>query len=104
ASRWLTMPGLGLTFQSSEIAKLMLLIYVARVLTIRGKDLVDLKSVTKYLLISIRIICALILPANFSTAALLFFNCMLLMFLGGINARIILKIFGICILTAAFFF
>ncbi len=104
AARWLPVPGLGLTFQSSDIAKLMLIIYVARVLAIKGKELTDLKSVTKYLLVPIGVICALILPANFSTAALLFANCILLMFLGGINIRIILKIFGICVLVMGLFF
>lgn len=104
ASRWLEIPGLGLTFQSSDIAKLMLLIYVARVLSVKGKELVDFKSVLKHLMIPIGIICVLILPANFSTAALLFVNCLLLMFLGGVNIRIILKIAGICILTGALFF
>jgi len=104
ASRWLEIPGIGLTFQSSDIAKLMLLIYVARVLTVKGKDLKDFKSVLKYLMIPIGIICALILPANFSTAALLFVNCLLLMFLGGIDFKIILKIFGICIVVAGLFF
>ncbi|HRH10547.1 MAG TPA: FtsW/RodA/SpoVE family cell cycle protein [Bacteroidia bacterium] len=104
ASRWLEIPGLGLTFQSSDIAKLMLLIYVARVLSVKGKELIDFKSVMKHLMIPIGIICVLILPANFSTAALLFFNCLLLMFLGGVNIRIILKIAGICLLTGALFF
>lgn len=104
ASRWLEIPGLGLTFQSSDIAKLMLLLYVARVLTIRAKELIDLKSVFKLLLLPIGIVCVLILPANFSTAALLFFNCLLLMFIGGIHIKIILKIFGICILVAGMFF
>ena len=104
ASRWLEIPGLGLTFQSSDIAKLMLLIYVARILTVKAKELVDFKSVFKYLLIPIGAICALILPANFSTAALLFFNCLLLMFLGGIQLKIIVKIFGACVIIAALFF
>ena len=99
AMRWIEIPGLGLTFQSSDIAKLMLIIYVARVLAIKGKDLIDFKSVFKYLLLPIGIVCILILPANFSTAALLFFNCLLLMFLGGINLKIILKIAGVVALT-----
>jgi len=104
AERWLPIPGIGLTFQPSDIAKLMLLIYVARVLTVKGKELKDFKSVIRYLMVPIGIICILILPANFSTAALLFFNCMLLMFLGGIDLKIIAKIMGICILTGALFF
>lgn len=104
ASRWIEIPGLKLTFQSSDLAKLMLIIYVARILTIKAKILVDFKSVFKHLLIPIGIICALILPANFSTAAILFFNCLLLMFLGGIHIKIILKILGICILVGSLFF
>ena len=104
ASRWLEIPGLGLTFQSSDIAKLMLLIYVARVITLKGKELTDFKSVFKSLLVPIGIICMLILPANFSTAALLFFNCLLLMFVGGIQLNILAKIVGICMLVAALFF
>lgn len=104
AARWIPIPGIGLTFQSSDIAKLMLLIYVARILTVKAKELTDFRSVGKYLLVPIGLVCALILPANFSTAALLFFNCILLMFLGGINIKIILKIFGICVLAATLFF
>jgi cell division protein FtsW len=104
ASRWLEVPGLGLTFQSSDIAKLMLIIYVARTLTLKAQELQDFRSVGKYLLIPIGLVCALILPANFSTAALLFFNCLLLMFLGGVNIKILLKIVGICLVTATLFF
>lgn len=104
ASRWIEIPGLGLTFQSSDVAKLILLIYVARVLALKGKELVDLRSVTRHLLVPIGIICVLILPANFSTAALLFFNCLVLMFVGGIPFRILLKIGAICVLAASLFF
>jgi cell division protein FtsW len=104
ASRWLEIPGLGLTFQSSDIAKLMLLLYVARVLAIKGGEKQDFRSVSRNLLLPVGIVCVLILPANFSTAALLFFNCLLLMFLGGINLKIILKICGICVLLATIFF
>lgn len=104
AARWLPIPGTGLTFQSSDLAKLMLLIYVARILTVKAKELKDFKSVIKYLMIPIGVICALILPANFSTAALLFLNCILLMFLGGIETKIIAKIMGLCVAFGIIFF
>jgi len=104
ASRWIEIPGLGLTFQSSDIAKLMLLIYVARILATKAKELQDFKSVLRHLILPVGVVCALILPANFSTAALLFFNCLVLMFVGGINIKIILKIVGICILAGGMFF
>ncbi|MEI6020629.1 MAG: FtsW/RodA/SpoVE family cell cycle protein [Bacteroidota bacterium] len=104
ASRWIEIPGLGLTFQSSDIAKLMLLIYCARIIALKGKELIDFKSVFKHLLVPIGLVCILILPANFSTAAILFFNCLLLLFVGGIPLKIILKIVGICILVGTMFF
>jgi cell division protein FtsW len=104
ASRWIEIPGTGLTFQSSDIAKLMLLIYCARIIALKGKELTDFNSVFKHLLIPVGAICVLILPANFSTAAILFFNCLLLMFVGGIPLKIILKIVAICILLGTLFF
>ena len=104
AARWIPIPGLGLTFQSSDIAKFMLIIYVARVLTIKAKELTDFKAVLRHLMLPIGIVCALILPANFSTAALLFFNCLILMFVAGINLKIILKIVGVCLLAGTMFF
>lgn len=103
ANRWVEIPGLGLTFQSSDIAKIILLIFVARTLTVKQGELTDFKSVFKYLLIPIGIICILILPANFSTAALLFVNCLFLMFAGGIHIKIILKILGICLVAGVLF-
>jgi cell division protein FtsW len=99
ASRWLEIPGLGLTFQSSDIAKLMLLLYVARVLVVKGESLREFGPVLRHLLLPVSLTCALILPANFSTAALLFVNCMLLMFIGGIRMKIMAKTVGICLLA-----
>jgi cell division protein FtsW len=104
ASRWLEIPGLGLTFQSSDVAKLMLLIYVARTLTLKGGELNTFGQVSRYLLLPVGVVCMLIFPANFSTAVLLMFNCLLLMFIGGVRLGILLKIFGSCILTAGILF
>jgi cell division protein FtsW len=104
ASRWIEIPGTKFTFQSSDFAKLVLIIYVARVLTIKSGQLTDFKVVFRHLLVPIGIICGLILPANFSTAAILFFNCLLLMFLGGIHFKILMKIAGLCALIGALFF
>lgn len=100
ASRWLEIPGIGLTFQTSDIAKLMLLMYVARVLTTKQDELGEFKSLFKYLLVPIGLVCALILPANFSTAALLFVNCLFLMFVGRVKIRFLLYILGFCIAFA----
>ncbi len=103
ANRWVEIPGLGLTFQSSDVAKIILLIFVARTLTVKQGQLEDLKSVMKYILLPVGIICALILPANFSTASLIFVCCLFTMFVGGIKLKIILQVLGLCIIGATFF-
>ncbi len=97
ASRWVEIPGLGLTFQSSDIAKIILIIFVARTLTVKQGQLDDFKSLIKYLLIPIGIICALILPANFSTSALLFLNCLFVLFVGQVKLKFIGYILGACV-------
>jgi cell division protein FtsW len=97
ANRWIAIPGLGLTFQSSDIAKIILLIFVARTLTLKHEQLDDFKSLIKFLLIPIIVVCILILPANFSTAALLFVNCLFLMFVGRVKIKFIAYIVAACI-------
>jgi cell division protein FtsW len=101
ASRWVEIPGLGLTFQSSDVAKIILLIFVARTLTIKQGQLEDFKSLFMSLLLPVGFICLLIFPANFSTAALLFINCLFLMFVGGIRFGVMLKILSGCLLFGA---
>jgi cell division protein FtsW len=95
ASRWLEIPGTGLTFQTSDFAKLALIVYVARVLSIRQGDFPDFRSVVIHLLLPVGVICGLILPANFSTAALLGFTCFLLMFIGKVPLKYLLRISGV---------
>jgi cell division protein FtsW len=99
ASRWLEIPGIGLTFQTSDFAKLALIVYVARTLTVKQNELTDFKTIIKYLILPVSIICALIFPANFSTAALIFFTCLLIMFVGRVPLKFIGAIVGVCLLV-----
>ncbi|MFW5656633.1 MAG: FtsW/RodA/SpoVE family cell cycle protein [Bacteroidota bacterium] len=92
ASRWLTVPGLGLTFQTSDFAKLALIMYVARILSQRQDRIRDFKEVFLPVIIPVLIITLLILPANFSTAALVFITCMFLMFIGRIPFKYLLSL------------
>lgn len=94
ASRWLAIPGTSLTFQTSDFAKLVLITYVARMLAIKQDVIKDFKKTFLPIIIPIGIICALILPANFSTAALLFVTCFILMFVGRMNAKHLLLLMG----------
>lgn len=97
ARRWLEIPGTTLTFQSSDVAKILLLIYVARVLTLKFELIQTFKGLCLHLLLPIASICALILPANFSTSALLFFNCLFLMFAGRVKLKFLAYILLMCL-------
>lgn len=87
ASRWMEIPGLGVTFQTSDLAKVVLIAYVARVIGRHGGDPWTLRDVMMKLMLPMGVVCGLILPANFSTAALLFTVCLLVMFIGRVPIR-----------------
>lgn len=87
ASRWLTVPGLNMTFQTSDFAKLALIMYIARVLSKKQDSIKDFKEGFLPIMIPVLIICGLILPANLSTSVLLFATCLVLMFVGRVNIK-----------------
>jgi len=95
ASRWIAIPGTGLTFQTSDFAKLALIMYLARVLTQKQGEMNDFKTVLIHIMIPVGLVCVLILPANFSTAALLFLTSMILMFIGGVKIKYIGGVIGL---------
>lgn len=103
AKRWLTLPIINLTFQSSDFAKLVLIIYIARLLSIKQKKIKDFKSAFVPIMLPILIICVLILPANFSTAAILFTTSLIIMFVGRVNLKYIFYLIGISIVSLAIF-
>lgn len=94
ATRWLVIPGTSLTFQTSDFAKLALITYVARMLSIKQNVIKDFKKAFLPIVAPVGIICLLILPSNFSTAAILFMTCFVLMFIGRMNAKHLLLLIG----------
>ncbi len=82
AGRWVKIPFVGLTFQSSDFAKLALLIYVSRMLVKKKDEMHDWKKGFLPVLAPIVIICGLIVKDNFSTAAILFMISFTVLFLG----------------------
>jgi len=103
ASRWLTLPIINLTFQTSDLAKLALILFVARALSIRQDNIRDFKSAFIPIMLPVLITCALILPANFSTAAVLFATCIILMLVGRIALKYIASLVGIGMLVLVLF-
>jgi cell division protein FtsW len=82
AGRWIPIPFVGLTFQASDFAKLALIIYVSRLLAKKKDVLNSWKQGFWPILIPIIVVCALIVKDNFSTAAIMFFICLIILFLG----------------------
>jgi len=95
ASRWLTVPIINVTFQSSDVAKLFLIMFVARVLSKKQDQIKEFRKGFIPAILPVVFICGLILPANFSTAAILFVTCLVLMFIGRVNLKYILALTGL---------
>lgn len=87
ATRWLQIPGTGLTIQPSDFAKIALVMYVAKILSVNQNNIKDFKGVFGKISLAIVVTCALILPANLSTAAIVFVTAFSLMFVGRIPVR-----------------
>ena len=92
AKRWLTLPGLGLTVQTSDFAKLALVMYVARILSLKQYKIDKSSNVITFLFVPVLIICGLILPANLSTALILFATTMILMFVGRVRIKYLMSL------------
>jgi len=100
ATRLIRLP-FNLTFQTSDIAKITLIIYLARVLTKKQDQIKDFRSAFVPIMLPVLIITGLILPANFSTAAMLFAISMVLIFIGRVRTRYILGMLGIGVVFLA---
>ncbi|WGK65261.1 FtsW/RodA/SpoVE family cell cycle protein [Croceiramulus getboli] len=103
ASRWIKIPLVGFTFQTSTFAAVVLLVFVARYLAKIQDETVTFKESIKPLWLPVALVLALILPANFSTTAILFAMVLALVFLGGYPFKYLLAICGIGLLALMFF-
>lgn len=95
ASRWVKIPIVNVTFQPSALASIVLLTYLARFMTKYGDKITSFRSTWIKGLLPIAVICALILPANFSTAAIVFSLSMIVLFIGGFPLKYLMRIFAI---------
>jgi cell division protein FtsW len=103
ASRWLTLPIINISFQSSDFAKLAIIMYLARLLAKKQETIKDFKSSFVPVILPVIIICALIMPSNFSTAAVLFTTCVVLMFIGRVRFTYILAFLGVGLVAVGLF-
>lgn len=103
ASRWIRLPFVGLGFQPSNLAAIVLMIYIARYLTKIKDEIITFKESIVPLWIPVFLVVMLILPANFSTAGILFSMVLLLCFLGGYPIKYLLAIVGTGIICLSIF-
>ncbi len=103
ASRWIQIPIVGMSFQTSTFAAVVLMVYVARYLSkIQDREITFSESILP-LWLPVFLVLILILPANFSTAAIMFSMVMVLTFIGGYPIRYLLVIVGTGILVLGLF-
>ncbi|MBB3123945.1 cell division protein FtsW [Mesoflavibacter sabulilitoris] len=103
ASRWIRIPFINMSFQTSTLASVVLMVYIARYLSkIKDKTITFKESILP-LWIPLFIVLALILPSNFSTTAIIFVMSMMLLFLGGYPLRYLLVMCAAGLVGLTFF-
>jgi len=86
-SRWIKLPVINLTLQTSDLAKLALFMYISRLLSRKQEVIKDFRTGFLPIVIPVLIICALIMPANLSNALLTGATSLLLMFIGRVSFK-----------------
>ena len=97
-SRWIKLPVINMTFQTSDLAKLALFMYMSRMLSRKQQVIKDFKKGFLPIIIPVAIICLLIAPANLSTAILIGGTSILLMFIGRVRTKHILATIGVALI------
>ncbi|MEO6731507.1 MAG: FtsW/RodA/SpoVE family cell cycle protein [Ferruginibacter sp.] len=103
-SRWIKLPVINMTFQTSDLAKLALFMYLSRQLSKKQKVIKDFRKGFLPIIIPVAIICLLIAPANLSTAVLVAGTSFMLMFIGRVNTKHMLLTLGIAMIPIVILF
>lgn len=97
-SRWIKLPIINMTMQTSDLAKLALFMYLARLLSKKQDMIKDFKKGYLMVIWPVLLTCLLIAPANLSTALLLGASCLLLLFIGRANTKHLLLTIGLAMI------
>jgi cell division protein FtsW len=101
-SRWIKLPLINMTMQTSDLAKLALFMFLARLLSKKQDVIKDWKKGFLPVIIPVALTCMLIAPANLSTALLLGASCLMLLFIGRASMKHILITIGIALIPILF--
>jgi len=97
-SRWIRLPIINMTFQTSDLAKLALFMYLSRLLSKKQDVIKDFRSGFIPVITPVAIICVLIAPANLSTALLIGATSLMLLFIGRVSAKHLLLTIGVALI------
>lgn len=97
-SRWIRLPIINLTFQTSDLAKLALIMYISRLLSKKQDVIKDFRQGFLPVITPVAIVCLLIAPANLSTALLIGATCLMLMFIGRVSGKHLLLTLGVAMI------
>ena len=103
-SRWIKLPVINLTFQTSDLAKLALFMFLARVLSMKQAVIKDFQKGFLPVLIPMLLTCAFIAPANLSTALMLGATCSIVFFIGRVQVKHLLLLFAVGIMGVSLLF
>ncbi len=103
-TRWIKLPVINMTFQTSDMAKLALFMYMSRQLSRKQAVIKDFKKGFLPIIIPVVVICLLIAPSNLSTSILIGGTSILIMFIGRISTKHILLTMGIAMIPVAILF
>jgi cell division protein FtsW len=95
AKRWITLPIINMTFQTSDFAKLALIMYTSRTLAIKQGVIKDFWDGFVPVMLPIAFVCGLIMMENMSTALILFMTNLIIMFLGRVNMKYVFATIGL---------
>jgi cell division protein FtsW len=101
-SRWIRLPIINMTMQTSDLAKLALFMYLARMLSRRQNHIKDFKKGFLPVMLPVAGTCLLIAPANLSTALLLGASCMVLLFIGRVSGKHLFLTILVALIPVAF--
>jgi cell division protein FtsW len=100
-SRWIRLPIINLTFQTSDLAKLALFMYLSKLLSKKQDVIKDFRNGFIPVITPVAIVCLLIAPANLSTALLTGATSLMLLFIGRVGARHLLLTVAIAAIPVA---
>jgi cell division protein FtsW len=97
-SRWIRLPIIQMTIQTSDLAKLALFMYMSRLLSRKQDVIKDFKKGFLPVILPVAITCVLIAPANLSTALLIGCTSLLIMFIGRVRGRHLMLTIGVALI------